>query len=129
VLKLERETPVVKFIVIVAQGINHLDASGVETLRNLSSRLRQSGVTLVIGGVKRQILDIMQRTGLIAAMLEENVFTTERAAIDSVMSRILEHRHASHPGPEGDTAKVTRSAMELIAAGTPTGSHSDSAGR
>jgi SulP family sulfate permease len=94
VLELERETPDVKYIVIAAQGINHLDASGVETLRNLSSRLRQNGVTLVIGGVKRQVLDVMQRTGLVAAMREENVFTTDRAAIDSVLARI--EQNAGH---------------------------------
>jgi SulP family sulfate permease len=88
VLKLERETPDVKYIVIAAQGINGLDASGVETLRNLSSRLRQNGVTLVIGGLKRQVLDVIQRTGLVRAMGERNVFMTEREAIDSVLTRI-----------------------------------------
>ena len=88
VLKLQRETPDVKYIVIGAQGINHLDASGVEMLRNLSSRLRDSGVTLVIGGVKRQVFDVMERTGLIAAMHAANVITTERAAIDSVLERV-----------------------------------------
>ena len=88
VLKLQRESPEVRYIVIAAQSINHLDASGVETLRNLSSRLRQNGVTLVLGGVKRQVLEVMQRTGLVGALGEKNVFTTDREAIDSVLARL-----------------------------------------
>lgn len=88
VLKLAREIPEVKYILIAAQGINNLDASGVETLRNLSARLRESGVTLVIGGLKRQILEVMERTGLVAAMGGQNVFMTEREAIDDVLARV-----------------------------------------
>ena len=88
VLKLERETPNIKFIVIAASGINHLDASGVESLRSLSSRLRQNGVTLVIGGIKRQVFDVMQRTGLVNAIGDKNVFMAERAAIDDVLARV-----------------------------------------
>jgi len=87
VLKLERETPGMTYIVIAANGINHLDASGVESLRNLSVRLRQNGVTLIIGGLKRQVFDVMERTGLVRAMGEANVFMTERAAIDDVLVR------------------------------------------
>ena len=88
VLKLARETPDVKYIVIAANGINHLDASGVESLRNLSTRLRQNGVTLVVGGLKRQVFDVMERTGLVRAMGEGNVFMAERAAIDDVLARV-----------------------------------------
>jgi sulfate permease, SulP family len=88
VLKLQRDTPKVKFIMIAANGINHLDASGVESLRSLSERLRENGVTLVIGGIKRQVFDVMERTGLVNAMGEKNIFMAERAAIDNVLARI-----------------------------------------
>jgi SulP family sulfate permease len=88
VLQLEREHREIRYILIAAQGINQLDATGVEMLRNLSERLRQSGVTLVLGGVKRQVLDVMQRTGLTSAMGEENVFATDKAAIEGLLTRI-----------------------------------------
>ena len=88
VLTLERETPGMKYIVIAANGINHLDASGVESLRNLSAQLRQNGVTLIVGGLKRQVFDVMERTGLVSAMGERNVFMAERAAIDDVLERL-----------------------------------------
>jgi SulP family sulfate permease len=88
VLQLQREHREIRYILIAAQGINQLDASGVEMLRNLSEHLRQSGVTLVLGGVKRQVFDVMQRTGLTGAMGEHNVFTTDKAAIESLLVRI-----------------------------------------
>jgi sulfate permease, SulP family len=87
VLQLASENGDIRFILIAAQGINHLDASGVEMLRNLSERLRQSGVTLVLGGVKQQVLDVMQRTGLTTAMGENNVFVTDKVAVESLMER------------------------------------------
>jgi SulP family sulfate permease len=88
VLRVERETPDAKYIVIAANGINRLDASGVESLRNLAQRLAQNGVTLVIAGLKRQVFDVMQRTGLVRAIGEDNVFMAERAAIDAVLARV-----------------------------------------
>jgi SulP family sulfate permease len=91
VLQLEREHREIRYILIAAQGINELDATGVEMLRNLSERLHESGVTLVLGGVKRQVLDVMQRTGLTADMGEENVFATDKAAIEGLLARIARH--------------------------------------
>ncbi len=88
VLQLQREHRDIRYILIAAQGINHLDATGVEMLRNLSGRLRQSGVTLVLGGVKRQVLDVTQRTGLTGAVGEHNVFATDKVAIESLLARI-----------------------------------------
>ena len=41
ILKLEREHPQLKYILVVASGINHIDASAVEVLRRLVRRLRE----------------------------------------------------------------------------------------
>jgi MFS superfamily sulfate permease-like transporter len=38
--------PEIVYIVVAAHSINDIDASGVESLRNLAERLRQGGVTL-----------------------------------------------------------------------------------
>ncbi len=88
VLRLQRENPDLRYILIAAYGINNLDASGVEMLRNLSERLRQTGITLVLGGVKRQVLEVMQRTGLSAEMGEDNVFLSEQDAVKQLLLRI-----------------------------------------
>ena len=88
VLKLERERPEAKYILIAAHSINDIDASGVHVLRTLAERLRQNGVTLVLGGVKKQVFEVIERTGLIGVLGEENVFSSDRIAIDSLLARI-----------------------------------------
>jgi Sulfate permease and related transporters (MFS superfamily) len=88
VLKLERDNPDMKFILIAAQGINYLDASGVETLRNLVKRLRECGITLIISGAKKQISDVMERTGLAKAIGDSNIFSTDKLAIEALSVRV-----------------------------------------
>jgi SulP family sulfate permease len=94
VLKLERDRPEIRYILIAAQGINQLDATGVECLRTLSQRLRQSGVTLVLGGLKRQVMEVIERTRLVDALGGDNVFPTERAAIDALLARLAQRAEA-----------------------------------
>ncbi len=93
VLKLERERPEAAYILIAAHSINDIDASGIHVLRTLAERLRQNGVTLVLGGVKKQVQDVIERTGLITALREENVFTSENLAIEALIARLERARN------------------------------------
>ena len=81
-LALERDNPDLRYLVINANGINHLDASGVEMLRNLTQHLRQSGISLVLTDVKRHVLDVAERTGLVAELGHENIYPTAAMAIE-----------------------------------------------
>jgi sulfate permease, SulP family len=87
VLELGRAHPRLRYIVINANGINHLDASGVEMLRNLKLHLEQSGIMLVLAEVKRHILDVARRTGLVEVLGQENFYPTVEAAIEDVRRR------------------------------------------
>lgn len=87
ILALERSNPDARYIVVVANGINHLDASGVETLRNLSRQLRQNGITLVLAGVKEHVRDVIVRTGLVRTLGHANVFATEAEALENLRAR------------------------------------------
>lgn len=84
VLKLQRENPGLKYIVVLANGINLLDASGVEVLRSLVRHLRESGITLIISSAKQQFLDVAERTGLIEAIGPENFFDRDEMALARV---------------------------------------------
>ena len=86
-LALERSNPDLKHIVIVANGINDLDASGVEMLRHLTLHLAQSGITLVLADVKPQVRAVIERTGLLEALGPENLYPTAAAAIDALTAR------------------------------------------
>lgn len=88
VLKLERNNPDLKFIMIVATGINYLDASAVEMLRALVKRLREVGITLVVSGAKKQVLEVMERTGLLHEIGDANVFSADKLALDALLLRV-----------------------------------------
>jgi SulP family sulfate permease len=79
-----------EFLLVVGDGINYLDASGEEMLHNVVARLHESGVETVFSGLKKQVLDVMRRTGLNLAIGEDNVFATEEQALDAIARRLGE---------------------------------------
>ncbi len=106
-LRLGRENAQLKYIVVVCYGINGIDASGVERLWDLVDRLKASGIQVVLGGVKQQVLSVMERTGLAEKIGAENFFDTRRAALEAVRERLYaqaaEARQADDASPTDDT--------------------------
>ncbi|MEW6589418.1 MAG: SulP family inorganic anion transporter [Pseudomonadota bacterium] len=88
VLEALASRPNAKYVLIVGDGINQMDASGEEVVHHLVERLRENGVTLVFSGLKKQVLDCMRHTHLIEAVGEENIFATEDQAIASIYERL-----------------------------------------
>jgi len=84
------DKPNTKYVLVVGDGINQLDASGEEILHHLNERLRKNGITLVFSGLKRQILDVFRRSGLINDIGEENIYATESMALGYIYAK-LEH--------------------------------------
>lgn len=73
-----------KYMLVVADGINQIDASGEEVLHHLVERLRDNDITIVFSGVKKQILDVFRATELIKLIGEENIFPSEEQALDAI---------------------------------------------
>lgn len=88
ILYLVSHDPELKYILVVANGINGLDASGVEMLRNLMDRLSQAGITLVFCSIKGVVTDVMQRTGLLEKIGPQNIFVSEKAALEQINKRL-----------------------------------------
>ena len=88
VLKLERDKPQLQFILLTAGGINDLDATGTELLFKLSERLSHNGITLALSAAKKQVLDVIERTGLDAAIGSANIYATDRLAVEGLLARI-----------------------------------------
>jgi SulP family sulfate permease len=80
--------PQAKYMLIVSDGINELDASGEDVLHKVNARLRDNGITLIMSGLKRQVLQVMRHTGLFAIIGENNIFATEDMAIASIYKHI-----------------------------------------
>jgi len=55
-LKAVAKYPEAKFLLVVGDAINEIDASGEEVLHHLVDRLHEHDVTVVFSGLKRQIL-------------------------------------------------------------------------
>jgi len=101
-LKLERENPEIACILIQSSGINEIDASGIEMLRNLLDRFKNSGIELAFSAVKKQVLDVMDRTGLSEMIGAQNIFATDMDATNELRSR-LERRLLPRNSPEQPT--------------------------
>lgn len=97
--------PHAKFVLVVGDGINQLDASGEEVLHHLVERLASNGITIVMSGLKRQVLQVMRRTKLFERIGEENIFATQEMALDSIYDRLAdeERRPLRRPLPAAST--------------------------
>ncbi len=87
-LYLVSHDPDLKYILVVANGINGLDASGVEMLKNLVDRLDQNKIALVFCSIKGNVTDVMQRTGLVDKIGKDNIFASEDAALKEIALRL-----------------------------------------
>ncbi|MFO0254148.1 MAG: SulP family inorganic anion transporter [Betaproteobacteria bacterium] len=81
--------PNARYILVVGDAINELDASGEEMIRHLVTRLQENGVTMVFSGLKRQVLSVMESTGLYDRIGAQHFFRTEELALESI-SRTLQ---------------------------------------
>ncbi|TXF12210.1 SulP family inorganic anion transporter [Pelomicrobium methylotrophicum] len=88
ILDVAARFPKARQILVVADGINQMDASGEEAVRHLNARLREAGVTLSFSGLKRQVLEVMERTGLIEKIGRDNLFAREDDALEALAKRI-----------------------------------------
>jgi sulfate permease, SulP family len=73
-----------KHIIIVANGINDIDASGEETLSLLVDRVRSAGVDISMSGVNESVMKVFARTHFPAKLGEDHLFPTMEKAITTV---------------------------------------------
>jgi len=97
-LTFERENPAARYILVKCNGINYLDASGVEMLFSLLSRFKSNGITLGFSGLKKQVQEVMDKTNLSAAIGLDNIFATDQEAFDRLHAQgVIDTRiHAAH---------------------------------
>lgn len=101
------DKPNARFLLVVGDGINSLDASGEEVVHQVVARLRTSGVQVVFSGLKKQVLDVMRNTGLFDYIGQDNIFATEEMALEEI------HRRLSK---EGDATEADYSLLGICPA-------------
>jgi SulP family sulfate permease len=77
-----------KFMLIVGDGINQVDASGEEALHEIIDQMKGHDLTVVFSGLKKQIHDVMKETRLYDVVGEENLFATEDMALQEIYRRL-----------------------------------------
>lgn len=71
-------------IIIVANGINDIDASGEEALSLIVDRVRSAGIGISLSGVNESVLAVLRRTYLLEKIGEENIYSTKENAVCAV---------------------------------------------
>jgi len=84
ILEAMAEHPQAKYVLVVGDGINNLDATGEEVIKHLNERLHESGITLVFSGLKKQVLDVMRNTGLFEEIGQKHIFANEDQALAAI---------------------------------------------
>jgi anti-anti-sigma regulatory factor len=70
-----------RHVLIVANGINDIDASGEETLSLLVGRLRSAGIDVSFSGINDTVLKVLVRTHLFNKIGSDHVYPTMEEAL------------------------------------------------
>lgn len=73
-----------RHVLIVANGINDIDASGEETLSLLVGRLRSAGIDVSFSGVNDTVMKVLDRTHLFNKIGADHVYPTMEAALRQI---------------------------------------------
>ncbi len=79
--------PGLKEIIIVASGINEMDASGEEALSLLVDRVRSASYNISLCEINEDVMDVLERTYLLQKIGEENIYPMLSDALATVHPR------------------------------------------
>lgn len=102
VYRLVGERSELQHLVLMCPAVNHIDASGLESLEAINARLRDAGVTLHLSEVKGPVMDKLKRTHFLSD-LTGRVFLHQYEAMQTLDSAcaeaaIAQGRLQSHAG-------------------------------
>jgi MFS superfamily sulfate permease-like transporter len=82
-----RTMPELRHLLIIANGINDMDASGEEMLSLIVDRVRTAGYDISFAGLNEKVLAVMKRTHLYEKIGESNIYSTIINAVESIHSK------------------------------------------
>ncbi|MBI4797650.1 MAG: STAS domain-containing protein [Desulfarculus sp.] len=85
--------PGLRHILIVANGINDMDASGEEALSLIVDRVRSAGFDISFSGVKENVQETMRRTHLWEKIGDDHIFPLLATAVAAIHAEA--HRNSS----------------------------------
>ena len=102
ILEAERKFPDVKAILVIGSGINEMDASGEEKIRELNDRLAELDVKIMFSGLKHQVMKLLDVSGLIEEIGEDRFFSDKQTALKALT--VLYGTSCTPPSDEAETS-------------------------
>lgn len=87
ILKALRKFPDARAIVMIGSGINEMDASGEEKIRELNQRLNELGVKLMFSGLKHQVVKLLDVSGLVDEIGRDHFFSNKQTALQTLTAQ------------------------------------------
>jgi MFS superfamily sulfate permease-like transporter len=122
ILEARAEYPDASAILVIGSGINEIDSSGEEKVRELALRLRETGVNLVFSGLKQQVRRVFERGGLIELLGEESFFTDKERALQVLSARYGSDALRPAASPRADAAQASAGKTPQTGVPSPPGS-------
>ncbi|MGE5946302.1 MAG: SulP family inorganic anion transporter [Betaproteobacteria bacterium] len=101
ILEAVAANPKVRYLLIVGDAMNEIDASGEEVIHHIVEHLRGSGIEIVFSGLKKQVRDVMQATGLDTVIGAGAFFPNEDAALNAIGTALGENAVAPYRATAG----------------------------
>ena len=103
ILKALRKFPDAKAIVMIGSGINEMDASGEEKIRELNQRLGELGVKLMFSGLKHQVMKLLDVSGLVEEIGRDRFFSDKQTAL-----KVLTAQYGTSSTSQSDDAETSK---------------------
>jgi SulP family sulfate permease len=81
--------PAIRHVIIECAAVNTIDASALESLEAINSRLKDGGITLHLSEVKGPVMDRLMRSHLVQE-LGENIHLSQYNAVHSINPGLAE---------------------------------------
>jgi len=108
--------PEIRYIIIDAESINHIDATGEEMLHSLARALDESGVEFLFARTKLQVLAVFIRTGFIQTLGEDHFHRTRTEALKYAWDRT----YCEHEGCTGNCYLARGKVADKVEVEVPT---------
>ncbi len=86
-LEAVRRFPEAKAILLIGSSINEIDVSGEEKLADIARRLEQGGVKLYLSGLKKQVLEVLERADIHKTLPPERIFRSKEQALKTLLEQ------------------------------------------
>ncbi len=84
ILEAHADYPKATTILVVGSGINDIDASGEEKIREVAKHLREVGVNLVFSSLKNQVMRVLEDSGVVKEMGKYAFYASKETAFNAL---------------------------------------------